>query len=48
LAAAYWAGQTYRTVIETFRAAAYDGPDDGLNELVEALRHQLPIDIDKH
>jgi hypothetical protein len=47
MVAAYWAGQTYRTLIETLRDAAYDGPDDGLKDLVEALRPQLPIDVEK-
>ncbi|HEX2473532.1 MAG TPA: hypothetical protein VHK01_02230, partial [Lacipirellulaceae bacterium] len=30
IAAAYWAGQTFCELIETFRAAAYDGPEDKL------------------
>jgi hypothetical protein len=30
VAAAYWAGQTFCELIETFRAATYDGPEDKL------------------
>jgi hypothetical protein len=30
IAAAYWAGQTFCELIETFRAATYDGPEDKL------------------
>jgi hypothetical protein len=30
VAAAYWAGQTFCELLETFRAATYDGPEDKL------------------
>jgi len=26
--AAIWAGETYRTLLQSLRAAAYDGPED--------------------
>jgi hypothetical protein len=34
IAAAYWAGQTFAELLETFRAAAYDGPEDKLEGVV--------------
>jgi hypothetical protein len=30
VAAAYWAGQTFCELLETFRFATYDGPEDKL------------------
>ena len=44
--AALWAGETYRTLVESLRARAYDGPEA---ELVEPEAYQvpgLPIDVE--
>jgi hypothetical protein len=44
LVAAYWAGETYRTMLESFRFASYDGPE--VEELSDALAEAgLPIDV---
>jgi hypothetical protein len=44
LAAAYWAGQAYGTMIESFRAAAYDGPEP-VTDVLDSLEYaKLPID----
>jgi hypothetical protein len=37
IVAAYWAGQTYAELIDAFRAAVYDGPEDKLQGFVNAL-----------
>jgi hypothetical protein len=47
LVAAYWAGQTYRTMAESFRAAAYDGPEELLENLIDPFRPPLPIDVER-
>jgi hypothetical protein len=47
LAAAYWAGQTYGTMVESFRAASYDGPDELLENLIDPFRPALPIDVER-
>ena len=47
LAAAYWAGQTYGTLVESFRAAAYDGPEELLENLIDPFRPALPIDVEQ-
>jgi hypothetical protein len=47
LAAAYWAKQTCGTMVESFRAAAYDGPEELLENLIDPFRPALPIDVDK-
>jgi hypothetical protein len=47
LVAAYWAGQTYRTLVASFRAAAYDGPEELLENLIDPFRPALPIDVEK-
>jgi hypothetical protein len=47
LVAAYWAGQTYRTMVESFRAAAYDGPEELLENLIDPFRPPLPIDVER-
>jgi hypothetical protein len=46
LVAAYWAGQTYRTLLESLREKAYD-EEDGLEESTPAFHSPLPIDVDK-
>jgi hypothetical protein len=46
LAAAYWAGQTYGTMIESFRAAAYDGPEPTADDLADLIHARLPVDAD--
>jgi hypothetical protein len=44
LVAAYWAGETYRTMLESFRVASNDGPET--EELSDALIDAgLPIDL---
>jgi hypothetical protein len=45
LVAAYWAGQTYGTMIESFRAAAYDGPELVEDELADLMEGKLPTDV---
>jgi hypothetical protein len=47
LVAALWAGQTYRQVAESFRAAAYDGPEELLENLIDPFRPALPIDVER-
>jgi hypothetical protein len=47
LAAAYWARQMYGTMVESFRAASYDGPEELLEHLIDPFRPALPIDVDK-
>jgi len=48
LVAAIWAGETYRTLVEAFRTAAYDGgtQDDGDDAPVKAEPQALPIDVE--
>jgi hypothetical protein len=47
LAAAYWAGQTYGTLVEAFRAASYDGPQKSADHPVDDPFHpSLPIDVE--
>lgn len=45
LVAAYWAGETYRTLVESLRAAAYDGPA-GAVESNALQAPELPIDVE--
>ena len=55
MAAAYWAGQTYGTLVEAFRAASYGGPQkdadqpvatgDSLGRVDDPFRPSLPIDV---
>ena len=47
IAAAYWAGQTYGTLVESFRAATYDGPEELLENLIDPFRAALPIDVER-
>ena len=47
LVAAYWAGQTCRTLLESLRAKAYDGPEEVSDESVTGFQSPLPIDVDK-
>jgi hypothetical protein len=46
IVAAYWAGQTLRTMLESLRAAAYDGSETAHDGSVGG-RHSLPIDVEK-
>ena len=46
IVAAYWAGQTLRTMLESLRAAAYDGSETAHDGPVGG-RHSLPIDVEK-
>jgi hypothetical protein len=43
--AAYWAGQTYAELIDAFRAAAYDGPEDQLQGFADRLPVMFPVDV---
>ncbi len=46
LVAAYWAGETFRTLVGSLRAATYDGPEAGL-DVPEAIEPTaLPIDVE--
>jgi hypothetical protein len=47
IVAAIWAGETYRTMLESFRAAAYDASEAGLDETDPVQTAGLPIDIDE-
>lgn len=48
LVAAIWAGETYRTLLESLRAAAYDGPDSGVyGSDSEIQPPALPIDVEE-
>jgi hypothetical protein len=47
IAAAYWAGQTFAELIETFRAAAYDGPEDELEGVVNSSSSDVSVDAAK-
>lgn len=46
IVAAYWAGQTLRTTLESLRAAAYDGSETA-HDGSAGGRHSLPIDVEK-
>jgi hypothetical protein len=46
LVAAIWAGETYRTLLESLHAAAYDGPAEGLDESEAVPPPALPIDVE--
>jgi hypothetical protein len=46
LVAAYWAGETYRTRIQSLRAAAYGGPEAGRVEAAAGRGVGLPIDVE--
>jgi hypothetical protein len=45
--AAYWAGQTFGTLMESLRAASYDGPYRELDSLADFAHPALPIDVDR-
>ncbi len=47
LVAAYWAGETCRTLLESLRAASYEGPEAGLDESDVQVPPALPIDVNK-
>jgi hypothetical protein len=47
LVAAYWAGQTFGTLVEAFRAASYDGPRNAAGDPADPFRPPLPIDVEK-
>jgi hypothetical protein len=40
IVAGYWAGEAFRTMLESLKAAAYDGP-------TESLATELPIDVEE-
>ena len=46
LVAAFWAGETYRTLVESLRVKAYDGPEAGLVESEAYQAPGLPIDVE--
>jgi hypothetical protein len=46
LVAAYWAGETYRTLVQSLRAAAYDGPGARQIEAEPSRDLGLPIDVE--
>ncbi|HJQ81019.1 MAG TPA: FHA domain-containing protein [Lacipirellulaceae bacterium] len=45
IVAAYWAGQTYAELIDAFRFAAYDGPEDQLQGFANPLPAESSIDV---
>jgi chromosome segregation ATPase len=45
--AAYWAGQTYRTLLESFRVAAFDRPEMTTEDEQPTEDSGLPIDVDE-
>jgi hypothetical protein len=46
LAAAYWAGQTYGTLLEAYRAGSYDGPQIAADKQPDPFHPPLPIDVE--
>lgn len=46
LVAAYWAGETFRTLVASLRAAAYRGPENGRVEAEASRAPGLPIDVE--
>jgi hypothetical protein len=47
IVAAYWAGEAFRTLLETVRAAAGDETDAEIEQLAAELRAPLPIDVEQ-
>jgi hypothetical protein len=47
VAAAYWAGGTFKELLESMRAAAYDGPEKLQNDTDSTAQPALPIDVEK-
>lgn len=47
VAAAYWAGGTFKELLESMRAAAYDGPEKLQNGADSTAQPALPIDVEK-
>lgn len=45
-AAAYWAGEAFREMLESWRAAAYDGPPSARPDIVAEIEPSLPIDVE--
>jgi hypothetical protein len=45
LVAAYWAAETFRTLLESLRVATSDETDEEIEELSAKLRSPLPIDV---
>jgi hypothetical protein len=47
IVAAYWAGETFRALLESLRAAAYDGPetDSATSAAPDEAAPKLPIDV---
>ncbi len=46
VAAAYWAGGTFRELLESIRAAAYDGPEKPQSDAGSAPQETLPINVE--
>jgi hypothetical protein len=46
LVAAYWAGEAFRSLLESMRAAGYDGPEDFSHESDSDYRPVMPIDVE--
>jgi hypothetical protein len=46
IVAAYWAGQTYAELIDAFRAATYDGPEDQLQGFASPMPAVSPVDAE--
>lgn len=46
LVAAYWAGETYRTLVESFRVAAFDPAEASESDNEESKEPGLPIDVE--
>jgi chromosome segregation ATPase len=44
--AAYWASETFRTLLESYRVATSDETDEEIEELSAKLRSPLPIDVE--
>ena len=47
LVAAYWAGQTYRALLDALREKPADELEEDVNESVAGFQSPLPIDVDK-
>lgn len=46
IVAAYWAGETYRTMLESFHVASYDAADGEDDDSATLMNAGLPIDVD--
>ena len=46
IVAAYWGGEAFRSLLESMRAAAYDGHEDDSHESDSGYHPPMPIDVE--